>query len=125
MQARLLTQSRNPLAQFSQTNSAQLKTGDVIWPMMTTNGYTSLGLDGGTLIPGTLADFVVLDRHHASCLGTRTSDLISSFILAGQPDMVKAVFVNGEPVVTDGRARGESTTRQRYLETFKTLYQET
>lgn len=125
MQARLLTQARNPLAQFTPTNSTQLKTSDVLWPMMTTNGYASLGLHGGTLAPGSLADFIVLDRHHASCFGTRKSDLLSSLILAGQPDMVKAVYVNGEPVIHDGRARTESATRQRYLETFKTLYQET
>ena len=119
MQARLLTQSRNPLAQFSPNNSSQLKTSHVFQPMMTTNGYASLGLNGGTLSPGTYADFIVLDRHHTSCLGTRTPDLLSSLILAGQPDMVKAVYVNGAPVVNEGYARAEGSTRQRYLQTFK------
>ena len=33
--------------------------------------------------------------------------------------------VNGAPVVNEGYARAEGSTRQRYLQTFKELYGET
>jgi formimidoylglutamate deiminase len=121
MQQRLLLQQRNPLARFSGTTSSKQRTSDVLWPMMTTHGYQSLGLDSGQLTTGALADFIVVDLSHPACLGCEPEDLLDTLILAGQPDVVKAVFVNGKPVLQDRVSPDEDQIRSRYLSTVKAL----
>jgi formimidoylglutamate deiminase len=121
MQQRLLLKQRNPLARFGQTSSLKQRTSDVLWPMMTTNGYQSLGIHGGTLTPGALADFIVVDLSHPACLGSKPEDLLDTLILAGQPDAIKAVFVNGKAVLQDRVSPSEEEIRTRYLSTVKAL----
>ena len=121
IQQRLLLQQRNPLARFSDSGASKQRTSDVLWPMMSTNGYQSLGLDSGRLDPGALADFIVVDLSHPACLGCKTDDLLDTLILAGQPDVVKAVFVNGMPVLQDRVSPDEERIRSRYLSTVKLL----
>ncbi len=121
MQQRLLRQQRNPLACFSQKPGSPQRSSDVIWPMMTTNGYHSLGIDGGVLQPGSLADFVVVDLAHPSCLGATSDNLLDTLVLAGQPDAIKAVFVNGKAVLQNGVAQHEAEIRARYMSTVQSL----
>ncbi len=121
MQQRLLREQRNPLAQFSHMSGSKQRTSEVLWPMMTTHGYQSLGVDGGTLQPGALADFIVVDLAHPSCLGATPENLLDTLILAGQPDAIKGVFVNGKAVLEDGVSQYEDEIRARYLSTVKAL----
>lgn len=67
-------------------------------------GAEALGLRTGLLEVGRPADIVVLDPNHASVLPT--TDPASAIVYSMNSGSVESVWVEGEPVVQDGRVLG-------------------
>ena len=89
--------------------------------MLTRHGYESLGWKGGRLNVGEAADFIVVDLAHHSLFGVEQQDLLDTLILSGATDAIKAVYVNGKPILTDGHSPEESRIRAAYLSAVKAL----
>jgi 5-methylthioadenosine/S-adenosylhomocysteine deaminase len=74
---------------------------ETVLRMATANGARALGLSGGRLAEGEPADLVLLD---ASTPGfAPTANEIDSLAFAGSRQMVRDVFVGGEPLLRDRR----------------------
>jgi 5-methylthioadenosine/S-adenosylhomocysteine deaminase len=69
--------------------------------MATRNGARALGLDGGALAAGKLADLVLLRRDTAAF--TPLNDVAGQLVFCENGSDVDTVIVNGEIVVEDGR----------------------
>ena len=121
VQQRLRAQKRNVLATLSGQAGTIQRTSDAIWPMMNKHGYQSLGLSGGDLSLGSPADFVIVDLNHPSLLGVSAEYLLDTLILSGQNNAVRAVYVNGQRILTDGMSTEESRIRSAYIAALKTL----
>jgi formimidoylglutamate deiminase len=108
---RLQKQRRNVLASYADPRavatdpdgSDRLSTAEVCWEMGTRHGARALGLPGGELKPGRLADFTALDLDHISLEGADAESLLPSIVFSMTPGAVSDVFVGGEPVVRGGQ----------------------
>lgn len=71
--------------------------------MATLGGARALGLDGlvGSLTPGKRADFILLDLRRPST--TPVHDVYAALVYSARSGAVEYVFVDGEPVVAEGR----------------------
>ena len=72
----------------------------------TTNGYASLGLTGGSLVPGAPADLVEVDRQSLRTVGAAVEQLV----LAATAADVRRVIVAGRLVADTGRLIGTPAT---------------
>mgnify|MGYP003873719613 CR=1 FL=1 len=72
--------------------------------MATLGGARALGLDGlvGSLTPGKRADFILLDLRRPST--TPVHDVYAALVYSARSGAVEYVFVDGEPVVAEGRS---------------------
>lgn len=71
--------------------------------MATSGGYQSLGWnDGGTLAPGSLADFATVSLDSVRLAGTDPDNALASVIHSATSADVTHLVVAGEPVVVDG-----------------------
>ena len=78
-------------------------TPEKILYMATAGGAKVLGRDDiGSLAPGKMADFVMLNWNKFQYAGGKF-DPISATVLAGDARMVEHVFVNGKKVVSNGK----------------------
>ncbi len=68
--------------------------------MATRAGYLSLGLDGGKIEVGRLADLVLLDRNHHSLVPG--NDNISNIVYSCSCSTVRYSIIGGETVMEDG-----------------------
>ena len=107
---RLQKRRRNVLASYAEPRavatdpggSDRLSTAEVCWEMGTRHGARALGLPGGELLPGRLADFTALDLDHISLRGADAESLLPSIVFSMTPGAVRDVFVGGEAIVRDG-----------------------
>ena len=103
-------------------DAAAMAPGDAL-VMATREGAAVLGRDDlGTLTAGSRADMVHVDTS-AFVPMVEPADLVTHLVYSGSPALVRDVWVDGEPVVTDGSptfvdvaaARHEVTLRARRL----------
>lgn len=72
--------------------------------MATANGYRALGWsNGGTLSPGSLADFATVSLDSVRLAGTRREHALSSMVFAATSADVNHLVVAGKPVVINGQ----------------------
>lgn len=83
----------------------------------TVSGAESIGAPGGTLQPGSPADFFTVDLNDPSIAGASTDDLLSSIVFSLSRAAVKDVVVGGKRIVEDGR----HTKQDEIVERFKAL----
>ncbi len=83
-------------------NAAALRVSEVL-RMATTNGYRALGLKGGVLEPGYVADVLVVDLKAPNMWPPRPERLPSNLVYSASPSNVKTLVVNGRLVVDEGR----------------------
>ncbi|RLI12041.1 hypothetical protein DRO33_03100, partial [Candidatus Bathyarchaeota archaeon] len=71
--------------------------------MATVGGARALGLESevGSLEPGKKADFIILDLRRAST--TPLHDPYAAIVYSARSGAVEAVFVDGQPIVLNGR----------------------
>jgi formimidoylglutamate deiminase len=80
----------------------------------TSNGYASLGLDGGCLAVGQPADFFTVDLNDLSILGVDAASLASQMVFALAKSAVRDVAVQGQLILEDGRHVQADEIRLRY-----------
>jgi formimidoylglutamate deiminase len=90
----------------------------------TSNGYASLGLDGGSLAEGQPADFFTVDLNDLSILGVDAESLALQAVFALAKSAVRDVAVQGELILEDGRHIHGDEIRSRFIAVQK-RYQET
>ena len=76
---------------------------DALATMATANGYRALGWsEGGTMQPGSLADFATVSLDSVRLAGTGADNALASVIYAASSADVRHLVVGGHPVVEDG-----------------------
>ncbi len=73
------------------------------------------------LIEGAFANFVVLDKDHASLAGREMSSVFDSWVFSSSNDLVKSVFVKGRQVVAEGRHLHEEEITSNFKNVMKRL----
>ena len=71
----------------------------------TAEGYRALGWHGGTIAPGSVADFVTVGLDGVRLAGHDRADPAASVVFAATAADVRQVVVGGEHVVRDGAHR--------------------
>jgi formimidoylglutamate deiminase len=82
----------------------------------TQNGARSLGLDTGSLVAGSNADFITVDLNDLSIAGYSGDDLLPALVFGLNRSAVKDVFVGGRQILFDGKHPLEDEIVARYLE---------
>jgi formimidoylglutamate deiminase len=75
-----------------------------LYAIASAGGMRSLGLPGGTLVPGEPADLVTLDLGDPSIAGASVADLLPAVLFSAARSAVRDVLVAGEAVLLDGFA---------------------
>lgn len=89
----------------------------------TRNGYRALGLAGGTLAPGELADFFTADLSDMALLGMYTTALPEQAVFALSRAAVRDVAVAGQLVLRDGQHASSEEIRARYKDVQRRFVQ--
>jgi formimidoylglutamate deiminase len=82
--------------------------------MATESGGQALGLDGGRIEEGRLADLVAVDLDHHALAGWTDSTLAPTLVLSAAPDVVSDVWVGGERRLRDRSHENESTIQAAF-----------
>jgi formiminoglutamate deiminase len=69
---------------------------------------------GPAIVPGQLADIVVLDDRHPALVGHREDGILDAWIFAGGDGIVRDVFAAGRRVVAGGRHVNRDVLLQRF-----------
>jgi len=69
----------------------------------TTSGATSIGFHGGTLEPGSPADFFTVDLDDSSVAGSSPENLLANIVFSLSRTAIKDVVVGGKRIVADSR----------------------
>ncbi len=85
-------------------------TAQEVLDMATVNGYRALGLDGGVLRVGALADLILLDLDHHSLVPG--NDLVSNVVHSASGDTVRYSIIAGKVVMDDGKVSNESSVKK-------------
>jgi len=107
---RLLRHERNLLA-----GGTGGSTGETLYLEAAGGGGQALGREAGAIVPGRLADLVVLDTEAPHLVGRDHDALLDSWIFAGPGRPVRHVIVAGRHIIRDGRHADE----QRIFERFR------
>lgn len=123
---RLRAERRNVLARahgvwLGAPDDGRLETADLLWPMGSAHGARSLGLPVGTLTAGAPADFLALDLDDPSLAATSARTLLADLVFSTTPRAVRAAWVAGRPVLTDGRHPLQEEIVSRFREVMAGL----
>jgi formimidoylglutamate deiminase len=85
-------------------------------------GAASIGGPGGTLEVGRPADFFTVDLNDPSIAGAERESLLSHIVFAMERTAVRGVFVNGEPVIDEGRHADQERIVEEFTELQRRLW---
>jgi len=85
----------------------------------TRNGYKALGVRGGSLAPGNVADIVLLDLDHISMVPG--NDLPSNIVFSASPEAVRYTIVDGRVLMEDRKVEGAGGIIQKAKEMAQDL----
>jgi formimidoylglutamate deiminase len=89
----------------------------------TQNGAASIGAAGGTLEVGRPADFFTVDLNDISIAGADRESLLSHIIFALERTAVREVFVNGKPIIHEGRHRHQEQIIQEFVKLQRCVWE--
>jgi formimidoylglutamate deiminase len=98
---RLQQTARNVLAPANEVDESAL--ARKLFNCATISGATSLGFDGGSLEPGSPADFFTVDLDDPSIAGSTTENLLANVVFSLSRTAIKDIVVGGKQIVADGR----------------------
>jgi formimidoylglutamate deiminase len=101
--------------------NAQAGCGRFLYEHAASSGALAMGQTTGLLQTGYRADLVELDAAHPLLEGREGDAILDSLVFAGGNEMVRSVWVAGQPVVNDGHHIHESGLRKRFGLTMKAL----
>lgn len=96
-------------------------TGEALWRSGLAGGTRALGQTAAGLQPGAPADVIVLDADHPSLVARRHGQLLDSFILSGNGNPVRDVFVRGRHVINGGRHAMEDRIARDYAAVMRSM----
>jgi formimidoylglutamate deiminase len=88
----------------------------------TKTGAASIGAAGGNLEVGQPADFFTVDLNDVSIAGADRESLLSHIVFALERTAVRGVFVDGEPIIEEGRHAHEEQIVQEFAELQRRLW---
>ena len=88
----------------------------------TESGAASIGAAGGTLEVGRPADFFTVDLNDVSIAGADRESLLSHICFALERTAIRGVFINGEPVIDEGRHPDHERIVQEFAELQRRLW---
>ncbi|MFA7321369.1 MAG: formimidoylglutamate deiminase, partial [Dokdonella sp.] len=111
-------------------SEAEPSTGTVLYGSALHGGANASGMPIGSFIGGdpelpsvgNRADLLVLDETSPLLAGRDASNLIDTWIFAGNSNLVRDVMVNGDWVVRDFRHRDEARIAARYRAVIARLH---
>ena len=113
---RLATRRRN----IGATRDAP-STGETLFRRALAGGAQASAAPVGVLAAGSRADFVVLDETAPLLAGRDVSNVLDTWIFAGNASLVRNVVVAGEEVVSDFHHRDEERIAARYRDVVERL----
>jgi formimidoylglutamate deiminase len=113
---RLNDLQRNRLYGKSNTN-----VGEYLLHQAQIGGNQALQVNNG-LVVGQRADFLVLDGSHPMLAWRDNRDIINSWIFASNDNIVKDVFVAGEPIIENFHHPEEERCRVEFSKVMKNLF---
>ena len=85
--------------------------GEQFMEMGTSRGYEALGIEGGKIEEGCVADLILLDlNHHAM---NPPNDQLSNVLFSATGEVVKFTIVGGRVLMEDGHVEGENDIIKR------------
>jgi formimidoylglutamate deiminase len=88
----------------------------------TINGAKSIGYNGGSLEPGTPADFFTVDLNDPSIAGASEEYLLSNIVFSLSRSAIKDVVVQGKRIVEDSHHPKESEIVEEFRLLQKRLW---
>jgi formimidoylglutamate deiminase len=88
----------------------------------TVNGSASIGAASGKLEVSRAADFFTVDLNDVSIAGADRESLLSHIVFALERTAVRGVFVDGEPVIEEGRHAGQEQIIREFAELQRRLW---
>lgn len=95
--------------------------GHGLMEMLTSNGWRSLGGEGGRLSAGQPADLVAVDLEHLSLLGWSQKSLALDLLFSAPPEVVTDVWIAGVEVVCDRYHRAQDGARAGLVRVLEKL----
>ena len=96
-------------------------TGRHLFDLARAGGARALGLDGGMLAVGKVADIVVLDAEHPALIGRDGDAALDAWVFASGDGVVRDVFAGGRHVVVDGRHVARDAVLARFAAAMRRL----
>lgn len=112
---RLRDQQRNRIIGQHSTH-----VGDFMFRCAHQGGNQALSINCGLAV-GQRADFVVLDSSNPFIGASKPEDIINRWLFASNDNVIKDVYVAGEPVIQDFRHILEAETRSQFTELIKRI----
>lgn len=100
---------------------AQRKVGDFLYQAALQGGAQASGRKLGQLKVGYRADIVVLDDAHPNLAGINSTDVLNTWIFAGNDNLVRDVYVGGQQVVQGGKHLRQAEIQAAYGECMRSL----
>ena len=91
----------------------------------TVHGARGLAMPGGTLTPGSLADFFTVDLNDVSIAGHSPEDLLPIIVFALNRSAIRDVVVNGRFILRDQKHVLQDEIVCRYKDTHRKVWQNT
>jgi formimidoylglutamate deiminase len=91
----------------------------------TVHGARALAIPGGTLTPGSFADFFTVDLNDVSIAGHSPEDLLPIIVFALNRSAIRDVVVNGRFILHDEKHVLQDEIVSRYKETHRKVWQNT
>jgi formimidoylglutamate deiminase len=92
-----------------------------LWRGAAMGGAQAVAQSTGALAAGRRADFVVLDGAHLDFEGLQASAMLGVALFSGNSNRVRDVFVNGGPVIEQGRHPREEQSTEAFRATLRRL----
>ncbi len=95
--------------------------GSAFLDMLTVHGWSSLGGEGGRIVPGQPSDLVAVELDHLTLAGSSRDSLATDLVFSASPDVVTDVWVGGIEVVCERHHRAEKQASEDLTRVLKKL----